>query len=195
MRLLACLLVPTITAAAPGKRLEMRSTGHVHMEGCASYDDEAFAIVLDLRSDHRLAVTSTGKRTKHDAVEHVRMEGDVGYGDCYTHDEATPWSTSWTGRWTIAHDTLTLDLVLAKDTCTHTEADALKCNAADKQTRVTCSAEPAQLGDPAFSASELAIWRCRGRGLGESPERWVFGTTGCITVSGSRIDASSCSPR
>jgi hypothetical protein len=195
MRSLACLLVPTFAAAAPGKRLEMRRPGVVDMADCASYDDEVFAIVLDLRPDHRLAVTSTGKRTKHEAVEEVRWFGDVGDGDCYTHDEATPWSTSWTGRWTIAHDTLTLDLVLAKDTCTHTEADALKCNAADKQTRVTCSAETAPLVSPGFPATELAIWRCRGRGLGESPERWVFGTTGCIRVSRWTTDVSSCSPR
>src|SRR5262249_54588929 len=160
----------------PARRLEMRSDRAAIFLGCRSHTDEAIHLVAELGSDHRLALRSEGKHDEHTAIEHVWIEGDIGHDDCDQHDEAHSWATRWTGHWRQQRDTLTLELVLASDTCTGT------CSAASRRTRVTCKSERAPLGDALFPAEDVAVWRCTGRGLGESPERWVFGATSCIAV-------------
>ncbi|MGE0867550.1 MAG: hypothetical protein AB7P03_03245 [Kofleriaceae bacterium] len=167
-------------------------------------------IAIELRSDHSLAITSSGTRSKTERIclaaerpLHDRRADDPGVTDvdtpCDERSASIKWRTRWTGRWAApSSTTMSLDLRLASDTCKRTEqpasaatvselntaGDAVPCIRSSSRTRVTCTRALAPIYGPDYRSGEQGVWRCSGNGLGLSPSNWVFGTAGCIVVFG-----------
>jgi hypothetical protein len=195
------LLIPGIVGAAPATKLSMKrfdSTNlHIANNMGAMHWDEDTTVDLELRANGKVAASAAGMRKDHNLYASSA-------GSYYT-DDTTTWKTTWTGTFQRASDTLVMNLVLGADTCsriktTHDDAhtvpdEKLACNAAAKQTTVTCSTTQIEMSDPStHKPVKVDAWSCSPSDtLGESPP-WLFGKNRCIRVGGGHKTSLSYAP-
>lgn len=194
--IVVAVAAPGLAAAAPKPtRLAMKRTEgtNLHIAGGrgAIHWSADIRITVDLQADKQLVAVAQGTRGEHN------LYAD-GPGLSYNTDDATTWTTRWSGTWAIAGDELTLDLVLSDHTCKHTKTttggkpEILPCEVASKQAQLVCASEQLKLEDVAqpTKARQVAAWRCHAKDateLGESPPQWVLGKTTCIETLGGHM--------
>jgi hypothetical protein len=200
----AVVAAPDLAGAAPKPtRLVMKRTEgtnlHIANQGGAIHWSADIRITVDLQADQKLAAVAHGTRGEHNLYA-------GGPGPSYNTDDATTWTTRWSGTWAIAGDELTLDLVLTDHTCKHTKTttggkpEVLSCEVASKQAQLTCTSEQLTLEDGSSKARQVAAWRCDAKDateLAESPSQWVLGKATCIETLGGHMTRDvfrACAP-
>lgn len=158
-------------------------------------------ITVDRLASKSLTAVATGTYREHN------LYSDAGYSS----DEETTWMTTWTGRWQISGQTMTLDLVLTEQQCKKIKTwsgqppQAVPCRAASKQTQLVCTTEQVLFSEdnatlPEQRPMSIAAWICRAPSLlelGETPSQWVLGKTTCLQSSGPRLGSGlfrKCAP-
>lgn len=158
-------------------------------------------ITVDRLATKSLTAVATGTYREHN------LYADAGYSS----DEEITWTTTWTGRWQVSGQAMTLDLVLAEQQCKKTKTWSEQapltepCRAVSKQTRLVCTTELVSVGEVGTPASkqrptQVAAWSCNAPSLlelGETPSHWVLGKTTCLQSIGRRMGSGpfrKCDP-
>ena len=173
------VLIPAIASASPAKmhRVDATSVHIANDEGAMNWSEDEI-VTLELGGNGKVTANASGTRHDHQLYSQHGTSS-------YNTDDVTKFTTSWTGTYKLAKDgrTVTLELAVASDRCTHTftregeQPETRACRAAAKTTTVTCTSD---------TIEKVAAWRCdpaHDDDLGESPP-WILGKGGCLEVGG-----------
>jgi hypothetical protein len=186
----------TLTVTAPRTFVFRRvESWNLHMA------DEAGAEGENDASDVTIHIDPVGRCR---AIDHGTNVESVLSGDRY-EEKTTDWRTTWSGTWTLAAGTLSLDLTREGAACTVTDKTRIgaqvylptktPCATPDAHVAVECKARridlsPA-LSNPGATPTRTAAWICEGRDAAstaiETRFPWVFGERCVESTGGSRF--------
>jgi hypothetical protein len=160
---------------------------HIANQGGAINRHLKVEIRVELRKDNKVAATDVGDSREHNLYNN------------FTTDETQQWTNTWSGTWKQTATALSLDLVLANRTCTHTKdtsggtVEKLPCRAVSKQIRFDCKTEQLSLRAPTPATGvkpTREVWQClpavATADFDLTPRTWSLGKTACVKVLGGR---------